>query len=1204
MSKLRQATAIGDSTFHEKAESSNADLRSILGFYPAYGEGRVDVKELHWLKEYVTLKLSAFGHKPSRENELMKVASSLLTQYSARLSLSGVPQLSPPDTRVQTFLRSQLDDSSITIPSSLHLDRHGMARLLSFPPDKDEYKNSLITSYRTLQGVLHNPATAARTTKGTFHIAEGSESLPIPGEKICCPNNVYKNILKAALNAPDDLLEVPYDSNVKTWLSLYLTPVVVPGVPGVSKARRMEVRVLMPGASVSTLDFLESVFGNAGDPFVGQNDLGIDETWSGHTGMIICAPHIRKLRKKDIGLPHWDEATERQREHGMCWKDESELYHNGGAFNLWFRTKEGIAVTIITDSYFGYYKKTVKAFLSYASNLCYSEEEHAGGCVAYSSYNLGRSFNLKDSQAKHWDNGATLKDVTELMEDWVVMCDMGFAVDKRFPDVYYVHEDSFFNVNDLSVTFPGDDGKPRKIKLLRGKTYVLPCGYRLFLEADPWKLVGQTPEGLFCHKPASVSGSGKSEISKPITNQIIKKPFFVDDLKEDIAHVYTITTHDYSTRFKDGDRRDLRSFLSPKRSLGSSIKLLTPNEDFCPSYNTWLENIPTHVRALAFLVKQIAKEGEDWQSRLGIQIINGTPGHELMLDGAHVIANYLRVGFEPNGEWKLFRMRADFSPSGKIAMEDDISTSVVVPIASLDKNLLSDDIQKFIDLTNATGLKMATNCEYRFFQRPDDAKIPGADKEAERDIAQEEILRDFVSAPTDQSKPKHRSEGISGVSPSALLFACNFEPQDSKDALELVEDCVTFDKFTEPMKRTISTAVNLSATKKWVCSSKARLVDVGGEMKPTPNPRYLQTRPDLVSRKGRYLCEVSARLARKVALSIAIHIPVGAVIMGRRCNSSGGKVRSMSCFNPLGYLELPEAFLDLMSCLTGKSPSTYGAGVEWALTKGPFNALLPAADLNNAFVSTILSATDLFFSSAGVCGENARIDHDITFLIPEIFCRMTTEERTANYLVKNGFMEKLEDFEFEGQKIFASRLGYRINRKFSNSFLGRIFDSPHKVFTNEMLKPETQDKSAFIDSIRNICEAQQRVCISYCNDGTVDSLVPPLAYLCRIVAAGGEYEGMTLQTPEFREMFKRDYVLNSDWYKDRLRNQLNVEKNLVDKKIGNVKLYVDMCNEHVVRELDLDERLNTFEGQRAQLEQILDPVATYYGFIGVDGCCQ
>jgi hypothetical protein len=45
--------------------------------------------------------------------------------------------------------------------------------------------------------------------------------------------------------------------------------------------------------------------------------------------------------------------------------------------------------------------------------------------------------------------------------------------------------------------------------------------------------------------------------------------------------------------------------------------------------------------------------------------------------------------------------------------------------------------------------------------------------------------------------------------------------------------------------------------------------------------------------------------------------------------------------------------MDFICSLTGKSPSTTGAGSEGALTKAPFNALRPTVDLNNALVSYI-----------------------------------------------------------------------------------------------------------------------------------------------------------------------------------------------------------------------------------------------------------
>jgi hypothetical protein len=45
--------------------------------------------------------------------------------------------------------------------------------------------------------------------------------------------------------------------------------------------------------------------------------------------------------------------------------------------------------------------------------------------------------------------------------------------------------------------------------------------------------------------------------------------------------------------------------------------------------------------------------------------------------------------------------------------------------------------------------------------------------------------------------------------------------------------------------------------------------------------------------------------------------------------------------------------MDYVCSLTGKSPSTTGAGSEGALTKGPFNALNMCYDLNASIVSMI-----------------------------------------------------------------------------------------------------------------------------------------------------------------------------------------------------------------------------------------------------------
>ena len=100
-------------------------------------------------------------------------------------------------------------------------------------------------------------------------------------------------------------------------------------------------------------------------------------------------------RKRELGLPAWDDATPRQRRDGMCWKKPDELYNDGVAFKLTARDANGVILTLISDNYFGYCKKDVKAQISFAANLLgQCEEEHAGGAIVFPSYDLGEDFQL------------------------------------------------------------------------------------------------------------------------------------------------------------------------------------------------------------------------------------------------------------------------------------------------------------------------------------------------------------------------------------------------------------------------------------------------------------------------------------------------------------------------------------------------------------------------------------------------------------------------------------------------------------------------------------------------------------------------------------------------------------------------------------------------------------------------------------------
>ncbi len=100
---------------------------------------------------------------------------------------------------------------------------------------------------------------------------------------------------------------------MRCFVSLLLRPLVCPAT-GRDPEKTMEIRFFAPGSLVSNLDFVESIFGNGGDPYLPENDAALDALhWTGHTGCVVLAPHLVGMKKKDLGLPHVSEATERQR---------------------------------------------------------------------------------------------------------------------------------------------------------------------------------------------------------------------------------------------------------------------------------------------------------------------------------------------------------------------------------------------------------------------------------------------------------------------------------------------------------------------------------------------------------------------------------------------------------------------------------------------------------------------------------------------------------------------------------------------------------------------------------------------------------------------------------------------------------------------------------------------------------------------------
>lgn len=1116
------------------------------------------------LRTYINLKLAAIGcpvaTDPSGDNGFGNLVESLLANHRETARLLADHQC-PADARIQQFLDERLYPTGLLprLPSQTFvLDRHGLARALSLPADGDKFESEIISSYRVAHGVLHNPAKDRRTTQGVFHIAEGG--LPIPDDKKAVPLGAFARLLEAALNPPRKLMRLPFTSSgeraAECFVSLLLRPLVCPAVAGFGEEKSMEIRFFAPGNLVSNLDFIESIFGNAGDPFLPQNDAGLDTAhWSGHTGCVILAPHLVGLSKRALGLPHWDEATERHRRDGMCWSSDKELYNDGGAFKATLRDASGVIVTIIADNYFGYCKKEVKTQIGFSANLGgRSEEEHAGGALVFPSYDLGEDF---DGAIHVQSRGHSLDEALKLFADQISAVPGGHAVDRSFPEIHYVPEHARASLRRLRLEWTDADGIARELKLLPGHFYLRPSGYCIALKRDGtdrrWRLTGTRPDPLFCHKPCTVSGGGKSEISKPISDAIIQGPVYVADFQKDFDQVEELLCHDYSNRFRDPAKcgQDQRPILSAERSLGSVIKLFVPAPaEYSDDYNAWLETVPQHIKELLFIVKRLHSPswGSNWRALFSVDTLNGMPGHELKFHNQPLATDFLRVGFEADGSWRVFSLRQDFAPAVKLQLEDDITASVVVPARCLDQ--VPDGLP-------GDSVKFAENCEYRLFQRPDDAIHPGYDKQTESDFAKDGN------------------------------FFSNYQPLERPQVAGIREDAVAFSKFTAPMRQAIRDFVEGTGQPDYfVCSASPRLVDGV----PTKNPRYLQIRQDLVQPRDAHLAEMAQRLNRRVPRPGALHCPVGAVLPGRRNNPAEKGVRSLAVFNPIHHLELPELFLEYTCSLTGKSPSTTGAGSEGALTKGPFNALPPILDLNAALVALLLTRQPVFITAAGHVGPKVRVDHDISLLVPEVWSRMTPLERDPAFLIARGCLEQIPDLRFHDRILPSSRLGWRINRRFVRIFFGRVFNYPHRVFTEDILKPELQDLESFADGIDNIVETQRQVAGAYFRDGGVDLAIPPLRVLLHIMR-DGHFEGKFLNDPEVRSLFEPENALASAWYRERLEAAAAIDRQLWQRHVKNLQTFMNRPhNSEWVSRLGLRQRFEQALGtlQRVSGERYAD----------------
>ena len=118
-------------------------------------------------------------------------------------------------------------------------------------------------------------------------------------------------------------------------------------------------------------------------------------------------------------------------------------------------------------------------------------------------------------------------------------------------------------------------------------------------------------------------------------------------------------------------------------------------------------------------------------------------------------------------------------------------------------------------------------------------------------------------------------------------------------------------------------------------------------------------------------------------------------------------------------------------------------------------------------------------------------------------------------------------------------------------------------------------------------------------DGTYETLCPPLQALVSIMV-NGEFEGKNRQHPEFRKMFTKEYVLNSEWYKKRL--QIKQQKDIAfwTSNISYMESVLTKDNyKEAIERLGLKEKLQEAKQnlEAAKSSQYLDKL---FGTLGAD----
>ena len=638
-----------------------------------------------------------------------------------------------------------------------------------------------------------------------------------PTTSWACPNSPSPECWRWRSRRRRELLQLPFTSTqpqpAECFVSLLLRPLVCPEVPGFTAQKTMEVRFFVPGNLVSNLDFVEAIFENGGDPLLPENDAALDsEHWTGHTGCVILAPHLIKVTKKAVGLPHFDQATERQRRDGMCWKKEDELYNGGNAFKLTARDATGVIVTIIADNYFGYCKKEVKTQLSFAANLFgLAEEEHAGGALVFPSYDLGEEFNgdILSAPAAAFLRGDDLavwrhhgREAGRLRGGQKIS---GNHLRSRLGALRFAQPENLLDQPAFRrAKHPAVAGKNLRppVRLQDQAWKNRPATAASGGWSAPW------PRARSATSPARFPAAANRRSPSPSPTRFSPARCSSPDLKKDFDRVAELIDRDYSDRFADKSRTDQRNVLvagalarlghqaahAGRARLHAGIQRLAGQRAAARQGTRLRREALLQAGVGRRLARPFQRGHHQRHARQRVEMRQPQARHHLSARGLRRRRRVAHVrpaqGFPSGGE------SADGGRHHGLGGRAG---------GAAGKSAGRHGQESVAEIRRKTA---NSGCS----SGPDDAIHRGYDKQAEQDFVQPDN------------------------------FFSNYEPLTPADARDMVEDALGFNQFTEPMQKFVREVAETGAPDYFVCTANPRLVDG----KPTKNPRYLQKRPDLV----------------------------------------------------------------------------------------------------------------------------------------------------------------------------------------------------------------------------------------------------------------------------------------------------------------------------------------------------------------------